>query len=77
MQMRITRFGLGIATTLLLAGMGLAQNSSAAPHCQPISGTVMTNLAIVDQNTSLGVVDGALKGARPSPASPRRFPCPS
>lgn len=32
-------------------------------HCQPVGGTVMTNLGVVDQSTTLGIVDGDLKGA--------------
>jgi hypothetical protein len=50
-------------TALALTAVGRAQNSNSAPHCHPISGTVMTNLGVVDQNTTLGVVDGDLKGA--------------
>jgi hypothetical protein len=62
MQTTVTKFVLGAAATLLLAG-GLAENSNAAPHCQPIAGTVMTNLGVVNDSTTLGVVDGDLKGA--------------
>jgi hypothetical protein len=40
-----------------------AQGSSSEPHCQPIGGTVMTNLGVVDQSTTLGVVEGDLRGA--------------
>jgi hypothetical protein len=40
-----------------------AQASSSEPHCRPVGGTVMTNLGVVDQSTTLGVVDGDLKGA--------------
>lgn len=40
-----------------------AQASSPAQHCQHIGGTVMTNLGVVNQSTTLGVVDGDLKGA--------------
>lgn len=32
-------------------------------RCEPIGGTVLTNLGVVDQSTTLGVVDGDLKGA--------------
>src|SRR5690348_12667285 len=49
--------------SLFLGAVGLAQNSNAQPHCKPISGTVMTNLGVVDQSTTLGVVEGDLKGA--------------
>ena len=48
---------------LFLGNSGVAQNSNAQPHCKPISGTVMTNLGVVDQSTTLGVVEGDLKGA--------------
>jgi hypothetical protein len=37
--------------------------SSESSHCQIVGGTVMTNLGVVDQSTTLGVVDGDLKGA--------------
>jgi len=50
----------GAAASLLLGGGGFTK---AKPHCQPISGTVMTNLGVVDNSTTLGVVDGDLKGA--------------
>ena len=46
-----------------LATVVHAQGTSSNPHCRPISGTVMTNLGVVDQSTTLGVVDGDLKGA--------------
>ena len=48
---------------LKLATVAHAQATSSNPHCRPISGTVMTNLGVVDQSTTLGVVDGDLKGA--------------
>jgi hypothetical protein len=60
MQTTLTKFVSGAA--LLLAGLGLAQNTHAA-HCQSIGGTVMTNFAVVNASTTLGVVDGDLKGS--------------
>jgi hypothetical protein len=60
MQTTVTKVAFGAA--LLLAGAGLAQRSHAA-HCQSIGGTVMTNVAVVNASTTLGVVDGDLKGA--------------
>ncbi len=63
MQTTVTKFVSGAAATLLLAGVGLGQNSYAAQHCQPIGGTVMTNFAVVNDSTTLGVVDGDLEGA--------------
>jgi hypothetical protein len=61
MKTRVTKFVVGASAALLLSGV--AQNSSAGPHCLPISGTVMTNLGVVNASTTLGVVDGDLKGA--------------
>lgn len=40
-----------------------AQGSSSHPHCRPIGGSIMTNLGVVDQSTTLGVVSGDLQGA--------------
>lgn len=51
-----------LAAALLVAGVGLTQYSYAA-HCQSVGGTVMTNFAVVNASTTLGVVDGDLKGA--------------
>ena len=52
-----------LVVMLLLGSVGIAQNSNAQPHCKQIGGTVMTNLGVVDQSTTLGVVEGDLKGA--------------
>ena len=60
MQTTVTRFMFGAAAGLLLGGVGLA---NAEPHCQSIGGTVMTNFAVVNASTTLGVVDGDLKGS--------------
>lgn len=61
---------LGIAVSALVISAGslpnsrsYAQSTNAAPHCVPIGGTVMTNLGVVNQSTTLGTVDGDLKGA--------------
>lgn len=48
---------------LKLATVAHAQGPSSNPHCHPIAGTVMTNLGVVDQSTTLGIIDGDLKGA--------------
>lgn len=45
------------------APVAYAGGQSPHSHCQPIGGAVMTNLGVVDQSTTLGVVDGDLKGA--------------
>lgn len=52
----------GVVVLLLAATNAFAQNSGN-PHCKPIGGTVMTDLAAVDQSTTLGVVNGDLKGS--------------
>ena len=60
----------GIAVSALVISAGslpnsrsYAQSKNTAPHCIPIGGTVMTNLGVVNQSTTLGIVDGDLKGA--------------
>ena len=40
-----------------------AQDASSESNCTRIGGTVMTKLGVVNQSTTLGVVDGDLKGA--------------
>jgi hypothetical protein len=65
--------GLGVLAISLLAFpprgaappgyVALAQSQQAAPHCVPIGGTIMTNLAVIDPATTLGTVTGDLKGA--------------
>ena len=59
LKMTVTKFLFGAT---LLAGVGVTQNSYAG-HCQQVGGTVMTNLAVVNASTTLGVVDGDLKGS--------------
>src|SRR5260370_18651829 len=71
----LARIGLLLCLALLVVGfaankgglraapVAYAQGGSSEPHCRPIGGTVMTNLGVVDQSTTLGVVDGDLKGA--------------
>ena len=54
MKTTVKKFVSGAAATLLLAGVGLGENSYAAPHCQPIGGTVMTNFAVVNASTKIG-----------------------
>jgi hypothetical protein len=43
--------------------VALAQSQQAAPHCVPVGGTVMTNLATINAATTLGTVTGDLRGA--------------
>jgi hypothetical protein len=71
---RIARITFLISLVVLLfAFIGSSESHplavAAAPsggselRCTPLGGTVMTNLGVVDQSTTLGVVDGDLKGA--------------
>jgi len=71
----LARFGLLLSLVLFVlafaagkpgverATLAHAQDVSSNPYCRPIAGTVMTNLGVVDQSTTLGVVDGDLQGA--------------
>ena len=71
----ILRIGLLLSLTFLFlaivadrrgirsAPVAYAQGGSSDTHCRPIGGTVMTNLGVVNESTTLGVVDGDLKGA--------------
>ena len=43
--------------------VAFAQSGSAAPHCIPVGGMIMTNLAVIGQSTTLGTSTGDLKGA--------------
>lgn len=40
-----------------------AEQDRASRQCVPIGGSILTNLAVVDANTTLGTVTGDLKGA--------------
>ena len=53
----------GILTLFALGSVSHAQSGNSAPHCNAIGGTVMTNLAVVDQSTTLGIVEGDLRGS--------------
>src|SRR5258705_9871510 len=46
----------------MLGGSAFGQ-SNALKQCRPIGGTVMTNLGVIDENTTLGSATGDLKGA--------------
>lgn len=59
----LTNVTVALFLTLLLGRVGTAQSSNAQPHCKQVGGTVMTNLGVVDQSTTLGVVKGDLEGA--------------
>jgi hypothetical protein len=61
---KINGFVSVFALLLMLAGSAFGQTSrEAAKQCRPIGGTVMTNLGVVDENTTLGSATGDLKGA--------------
>ncbi len=60
--------GIALAAFLISPGSlpstsAFAQSMSAEPHCVAVGGTVMTNLGVVGQSTTLGIIDGDLKGA--------------
>ena len=59
----ITLSALLISPGKLPSSRAYAQSTNAAPHCQPVGGTVMTNLGVIGQSTTLGVAEGDLKGA--------------
>lgn len=42
---------------------GLGQGSDGNPHCQQVGGAFLTNLGVIDGNTTLGVATGDLRGA--------------
>lgn len=42
---------------------GFGQSSNNNPHCQQVGGAFLTNLGVVDGNTTLGIATGDLKGA--------------
>lgn len=45
------------------ASVAFAQSEQAAPHCVPVGGTFMTDLAVIGQSTTLGTTTGDLRGA--------------
>ena len=45
------------------ASAAFAQSEHAAPHCAPVEGAGMTNLAVINQATTLGTQTGDLAGA--------------
>lgn len=51
------------AVTELTPNGAFAQSEKADPHCAPIGGTILTNLAVIDASTTLGTATGDLKGA--------------
>lgn len=51
------------AFCLLMATGAGAEADHARKQCAPIGGAFITNLAVVDANTTLGTVTGDLKGA--------------
>ena len=52
-----------IATLWFLAATSAGAESDGARQCLPVGGSVLTNLAVVDANTTLGTATGDLKGA--------------
>lgn len=58
--MRLAAVG---ALCLLAASWATAEPVRKAKECNPLGGSVMTNLGVVDANTTLGSATGDLKGA--------------
>ena len=52
-----------IATLCFLAATSAVAESDRARQCLPVGGSILTNLAVVDANTTLGTVTGDLRGA--------------
>jgi hypothetical protein len=54
-----------VALTFIAAPLasGFGQGSNGNPHCQQVGGAFLTNLGVIDGNTTLGVATGDLKGA--------------
>ena len=40
-----------------------ADSDEANPNCAPVGGSIITNLGVIDQNTTLGMATGDLRGA--------------
>ena len=59
----VSRFTSMFAALTMLAGAALGQTSPPSRQCSPVSGTMATNLAVVDASTTLGTANGDLKGA--------------
>ena len=49
--------------SLLAATVAMAQEHDGRGRCVPVGGTFLTNLGVVDANTTLGTATGDLKGA--------------
>jgi|SRR6266850_3420237 len=49
--------------SILVATVATAQEHDGGGRCVPVSGTILTNLGVVDANTTLGTATGDLKGA--------------
>jgi hypothetical protein len=58
----ITRFVSLFVMTMMFASAAYSQNKEAK-SCRTVGGTVLSNLGVIDQNTTLGIATGDLKGA--------------
>lgn len=65
MQMQTgSKFASLLLALTTFAGLAFGQTiNNASRQCRPVGGTFMTNLAVVDQNTTLGIGTGDLRGA--------------
>ena len=59
-KMKLVQIG---AVCLLTASGAVAEPNGTRRQCAPIGGSFLTNLAVVDANTSLGTATGDLEGA--------------
>ena len=59
----VKNFASLVAALMMFAGAALSQSNQPSRQCGPVSGTMATNLAVVDASTTLGTANGDLKGA--------------
>jgi len=70
---RITRISFLVSIAVLLSGFiassgghraaAQPQSERSEPHCAPVGGMILTNFGAIDQNTTMGVATGDLRGA--------------
>jgi hypothetical protein len=59
----LSRFTSLFAALVMFAGAALGQSGQPTRQCSSVSGTMATNLAVIDASTTLGTANGDLKGA--------------
>jgi hypothetical protein len=70
---RSTRISFLVSIAVLLSGFiassggrraaAQPQPERSEPHCAPVGGMILTNFGAIDQNTTMGVATGDLRGA--------------